>query len=102
MKLRFYVTIVMLVNISFIGMLVTSATPRAAAQASGSLFGTGQDGDLVVNAGQVVYTDDARTAVQNAVSGQNSIALLPGYNSVLFQAGQEVLLIQMQGPGAGR
>lgn len=102
MKLRFYVTIVMLVSISFIGMLVTSATPRAAAQASGSLFGTGQDGDLVVNAGQVVYTDDARTVVQNAVSGQNSIALLPGYNSVLFQAGQEVLIIQMQGPGAGR
>lgn len=63
------------------------------------VFGTGADGDLTVASGQTVYTDDTRSAVSaTASSGQANISLS---SSAGFAAGQEVLIIQIQGTGAG-
>jgi thermitase len=63
------------------------------------VFGTGADGDLTVTTGQTIYTDNTRSAVSStANSGQTNITLSSASG---FAAGQEVLIIQMQGTGAG-
>ncbi|RJP53338.1 MAG: hypothetical protein C4586_01555 [Anaerolineaceae bacterium] len=63
------------------------------------VFGTGADGDLTVTTGQTIYTDNTRSAVSStANSMQPNIALSSGTG---FAAGQEVLIIQIQGTGAG-
>jgi RHS repeat-associated protein len=63
------------------------------------VFGTGVDGDLVVGSGQTIYTDNTRSALASSVaSGQLG---LPLSSSTGFQVGQLILIIQMQGSGAG-
>ena len=67
-------------------------------------FGTGADGDLIVGptgncGGTTCFTDDARTPVSSSIGeGQNQITV----DSVSgLSLGDEVLIIQMQGTGAG-
>jgi hypothetical protein len=63
------------------------------------VFGTGADGDLTVTSGQTIYTDNTRSAVSaTANSAQPNISLSSGTE---FVAGQEVLIMQVQGTGAG-
>ena len=63
------------------------------------VFGTGADGDLTVTSGQTIYTDNTRSALAStASSGQLNLTLSSASG---FVAGQEVLVIQMQGTGAG-
>jgi hypothetical protein len=63
------------------------------------LFGTGEDGDLTVGIGQTLFANDARASVTNtSSSGQRMVSL----NSTAgWVRGDEVLIIQMQGTGAG-
>ena len=63
------------------------------------VFGTGADGDLTVTNGQTIYTDNTRSALAaTANSGQSNLALA---SSSGFANGQEVLVVQVQGTGAG-
>ncbi|MFH2038983.1 MAG: CARDB domain-containing protein [Chloroflexota bacterium] len=63
------------------------------------VFGTGEDGNLTVNSGDTKYTDDYRSALAStASSGQLNLALS---STASFANGQEVLVIQIQGTGAG-
>ncbi|MBI5964085.1 MAG: hypothetical protein HY863_11460 [Chloroflexi bacterium] len=65
-----------------------------------SVFGTGTDSDLAVAYGETKYTDNTRSALAStANSGQLNLALA---SSSDFANGQEVLVIQIQGTGAGR
>jgi len=62
-------------------------------------YGTGADGDLLVGAGETVYTDNTRSAIiSTAASGQLDLLVA---NANGFAAGQEILIIQIQGTGAG-
>ncbi|MBI4672206.1 MAG: hypothetical protein HY741_11150, partial [Chloroflexi bacterium] len=64
---------------------------------SDPIFGDGADGDLVVSSLQ--YGDDTRTALTaTANSGQPVLSVA---NTSGFAPGHEVLVIQMQGAGAG-
>lgn len=75
------------------------ATPFGEGTASYAMFGDGSDGDLTVNAGQTVYVDSARTKLNSTSSaGQKNlyVASTSGFN-----VGDQVLVIQMQGTGAG-
>ena len=75
------------------------ATPFSSGTASYEMFGDGRDGDLVVGSGQTVYVDNVRTALSgNAPAGQR---IVPVASTAGFNAGDEVLVIQMQGTGAG-
>ena len=58
--------------------------------------GTGEDGDLVVGSGQTYYTDNIRSALSGANGNSLTVA-----NPTGFAAGQQVLIIQIQGMGAG-
>ncbi len=63
------------------------------------VFGTGVDSDLTVANGEIKYTDNTRSALTStANSGQTNLILS---NASGFSAGQEVLVIQIQGTGAG-
>jgi hypothetical protein len=76
-----------------------NATDFDQSTASANIFGDGSDGDLTVPASQTQYTDNIRQAVAaNANSGQNQISVV---NGVSFAVGDEILIIQMQGVGAG-
>ncbi|MBM4457991.1 MAG: hypothetical protein FJ011_09545, partial [Chloroflexi bacterium] len=75
------------------------ATSFGAGTASYDMFGTGRDGNLEVASGQTIYTDDARRPLDStAPTGQRTlyVGTVAG-----FQMGGEVLVIQMQGTGAG-
>ena len=64
-----------------------------------SVFGDGSDGDLTVSSGQTVYVDDVRRPLASTASvGQGAlyVGTVAG-----FQMGGEVLVIQVQGTGAG-
>jgi hypothetical protein len=75
------------------------ATPFGQGTASYEMFGDGRDGDLVVTTGQTVYVDNVRTAIAGtAAAGQK---VVPVANTAGFNVGDEVLIIQMQGTGAG-
>lgn len=84
---------------SFLGLL---NRPLKAAQDL-AVFGTGRDGDLVVGPGQTVYlnglyqSNGYMTLSGDAPSGQRTIPVYDTY----VAAGDEVLVIQMQGSGAG-
>jgi len=63
------------------------------------MFGDGQDGDLAVAPGQTVDGTTVRSEVAgNSPAGQPTLAVT---NTVPFSPGDEVLIIQMQGTGAG-
>ena len=62
-------------------------------------FGDGRDDDLVVSNGQTTYTDNTRTTVSGTANAGQSI--LPVASTSGFTAGEEILIIQMQGTGAG-
>jgi hypothetical protein len=63
-------------------------------------MGTGADGALTVANGQTVYADGIRAALtSSALSGTNTLSVS---TSAGFSAGDEVLVIQMTGPTAGR
>ncbi len=64
-----------------------------------SVFGTGADGDITVTSGMTFYTDDVRTAL--AFSAPNEQPNLLVSSTAGFAIGQEVLVIQVQGTGAG-
>ncbi len=65
----------------------------------GQIFGDGHDGSLDIVSGQIFYTDDVRTSVSgSASSGQKSISVV---STSGFGAGQEALIIQTRGSGAG-
>ena len=79
-----------------VGKYATSFGPRTVAF---DMFGSGQDGDLLIGTGQTVYTDDTRAALNaTANSGQKNLTVA---NTSGFAVGQEVLIIQMQGTDAG-
>jgi RHS repeat-associated protein len=62
-------------------------------------YGTGADGDLLVHSGETVYTDTIRSAISStAASAQSSILVVNGSG---FAVGQEILVIQIRGIGAG-
>lgn len=62
-------------------------------------FGTGNDADLTVGTGQTVYIDNDRTQLSStAVAGQRLLSV--GTDSG-FSSGDEVLVLQVQGTGAG-
>lgn len=66
---------------------------------SSSWFGDGSDGDVVVSSGQTIYTNDTASALSGpAASGQS---IIPVVSTTGFQAGDEIMLVQMQGPSAG-
>jgi len=66
---------------------------------SADIFGTGVEGDFTVSSGQTLFTDNDRTALSaSAAAGQNQLALL---STTGFAVGHEILIIQMQGTGAG-
>lgn len=62
-------------------------------------LGTGANGSLNVPSGQTVYTDDVRSKLQNSAdSGTNGLCV----NSTSgFMVGDEILVLQVQGTGAG-
>ena len=63
------------------------------------IFGDGSDGDLTVQNGETIYTDNIRSALAaTAASGQPNLVLSSAND---FVVGQEVIIIQMQGNGAG-
>ncbi len=67
--------------------------------ASSQMFGDGRDGDLTVGPGQTFYTDSERTSLTNsATGGQNALSVA---STTGFHPGDEILVIQMQGVGAG-
>ena len=61
------------------------------------LFGDGSDGDLVVSG--TYYTDDVRAALSGNASAGQKVLNLTSVSG--FSVGDEVLVIQMQGTGAG-
>lgn len=64
---------------------------------SSQIFGNGRDGDLVVNS--TIYVDSERaSAAGTAPAGQKSIQV---ENVAGFNIGDEILIIQTQGTGAG-
>jgi len=66
------------------------------------MFGDGSDGDLVVGSGETAYTDDVRAALAaTANSGDLTLTLATTGIFTPGMAGDEVLVIQMQGTGAG-
>jgi len=67
--------------------------------ASSQMFGDGRDGDLTVGPEQTFYTDSERTSLTNsATGGQNALSVA---STTGFHPGDEILVIQMQGVGAG-
>lgn len=63
------------------------------------IFGDGSDGDLVVSNGQTVYTDEIRAQLLNSVqAGEDTICVSI---TSTFQVGDEILIIQIFGDGAG-
>ncbi|MFQ5612562.1 MAG: hypothetical protein ACE5H9_10565, partial [Anaerolineae bacterium] len=79
------------------GTATPTATPTSTPTPTPAIFGDGSDGDLTVSG--TYYTDDTRTAVSaTANAGQNTVSV---QSTVGFAVGDEVLLIQMQGAGAG-
>ena len=75
------------------------ATDFGQGTASANMFGNGSDGDLLVTAAQTHYTDDVReilTTIANV--GQDQINVADGS---VFDLGDDILIIQMQGTGAG-
>jgi len=75
------------------------ATAFGQGTASNYMFGDGSDGDLTVASGQTYYTDDTRSALAASASADQSNLTLS--NAAGFAVGHEVLVIQMQGTGAG-
>jgi len=71
--------------------LVASSTP--------SVFGDGRDGDLTVGSGQSYSLDLTRTAVFGA--GSQGQVVLPVASTSAFNVGDEVLIHQSRGTGAG-
>ena len=63
------------------------------------VFGTGRDDDLTVGSGQTMYVDDVRTALSGSASAGQRTVSVASTNG--FDVGDEVLIIQMQGTGAG-
>ncbi len=63
------------------------------------VFGNGSDGDLVVANGEIKYIDDVKSALGATASAGQPNVLLWAQNG--FAVGQEVMLIQMRGSGAG-
>ena len=62
-------------------------------------FGDGHDGDVVVTSGQTLYTDAVRSSLAAvAAAGQRTVTVA---SAAGFAVGQHVLVIQMQGTGAG-
>lgn len=75
------------------------ATAFGQGTASYQLFGSGIDGDLTVNAGQIIYTDNTRSALAaTAAGGQQNLQLA---NALGFAVAREVLIVQVQGTGVG-
>jgi hypothetical protein len=75
------------------------ATDFGEGTASYAMFGNGSDSNLVVNTGQTVYVDDTRTTINGtATVGQSSV---PVESTLGFNVGDEVLIIQVVGTGAG-
>lgn len=63
------------------------------------LFGNGQDLDRTVAVGEQAFVDDTRSALgSTSAAGQRTV---PVASSAGFQTGHEVLIVQMQGTGAG-
>ncbi len=63
------------------------------------VFGDGSDGDLTVSSGQTKYVDNVRTRMTStAGAGQKNVSVA---STSGFPVGDEVLVIQMQGTGAG-
>lgn len=72
-------------------------TPTNTPPAPTAIFGDGRDGDLIVVGPE--YTDNIRIAVSaTANGGQNTITV---QNTAGFEVGDELIIIQMQGTGAG-
>jgi hypothetical protein len=66
---------------------------------STTVFGDGSDGDLTVSSGQTKYVDNVRTQMTStANAGQKNVSVA---STSGFPVGDEVLVIQMQGTGAG-
>ena len=86
-------------NYSTLWGLEKNATAFGQGTASNYMFGDGSDGDLTVASGQTYYTDDTRSALAASASADQSNITLS--NAVGFAVGHEVLVIQMQGTGAG-
>jgi hypothetical protein len=64
-----------------------------------AVFGDGSDGDLIVGSEETVYVDNVRTAVADtAPAGQNVVSVA---STAGFSVGDGVLIIQIQGGGAG-
>ena len=62
-------------------------------------FGDGHDGDVVVTSGQTLFIDAVRAAfAASAAAGQRNVTVT---SATGFAVGQHVLIIQMQGTGAG-
>ncbi len=62
-------------------------------------FGDGNMGDLTVPPGDTVYTDEWRTAINGAsLAGQKAVTV---NNASGLNVGDEILIMQMQGPGVG-
>src|SRR5690554_5811765 len=63
------------------------------------MFGDGRVGDLVVNTGEIKYTDDVRTHLtQNAPAGQNTLVV---GDTTGFAIGDRVLVMQVIGVPSG-
>jgi hypothetical protein len=63
------------------------------------VFGNGQDLDLTVNTGQTYRPDTIRVPLASSASNGQPNIIIP--NNPGFQNGYEILIIQMQGTGAG-
>jgi hypothetical protein len=75
------------------------ATAFSQGTASYEMFGDGSDGDLTVSSGETFYVDSVRTRMDNSSSsGQKNVYVA---STSGFGVGDEVLVIQMQGTGAG-
>ena len=66
---------------------------------SHELFGNSKDGDLLINSGQVYYTDSVRTNLIGIAKSQQNSFVIPGNPG--FTIGDEVLIYQSQGVNAG-
>ncbi len=63
-----------------------------------SFFGSGKDGDLTINSGQVIKTDDSRSSIaQNTTTGATTINVATN----VFNITDKILIIQSRGNGAG-
>jgi hypothetical protein len=59
------------------------------------VFGNGSDGDLIVESGDIVYTDEGRVGINGTIAAGENV--IPVTNTIGFSSGDMVLIHQSRG-----